>query len=50
MRPLYFENGVLRLIDQTKLPEETIWREYSSYDQVAKAIKDMIIRGHRQLV
>lgn len=45
MRPLYFENGVLRLIDQTKLPEETIWREYSSYDQVAKAIKDMIIRG-----
>jgi methylthioribose-1-phosphate isomerase len=45
MRPLYFENGVLRLIDQTKLPGETIWHEYSSSDQVAKAIKDMIVRG-----
>jgi len=45
MRPLYFENGVLRLIDQTRLPEETIWHECSAYEQVAKAIKDMIIRG-----
>lgn len=45
MRPLYFENGILRLIDQTKLPGEAIWHEYSSYDQVAKAIKDMIVRG-----
>lgn len=45
MRPLYFENGVLRLIDQTKLPESTVWHECCSYDQVAKAIKDMIIRG-----
>lgn len=45
MRPLYFENGVLKLIDQTKLPNETIWHEYRSYEQVAAAIKDMIVRG-----
>jgi methylthioribose-1-phosphate isomerase len=45
MRPLYFENWVLRLIDQTRLPEEIIWLECSTYGQVAKAIKDMIIRG-----
>lgn len=45
MRPLYFENGVLKLIDQTKLPVETVWHEYKSYKQVAKAIKDMIVRG-----
>lgn len=45
MRPLYFENGKLRLIDQTKLPGATIWHEYTSYEQVAKAIKDMIVRG-----
>lgn len=45
MRPLLFENGVLKLIDQTKLPNETIWHEYKSYEQVAKAIKDMIVRG-----
>ena len=45
MRPLYFENGVLKLIDQTRLPGETIWHELTSYEQVAKAIKDMIVRG-----
>ncbi len=45
MRPLYFENGVLKLIDQTKLPARTIWHEYHSYKEVAKAIRDMIVRG-----
>ena len=45
MRPLYYENGVLKLIDQTKLPGEIVWHEYKSYEQVAKAIKDMIVRG-----
>lgn len=45
MRPLYFENGILKLIDQTKLPRESVWHEYSSYELVAKAIKDMIVRG-----
>ena len=39
MRPLYFENGVLRLIDQTKLPEETIWREYSLMIRLLKQLK-----------
>ncbi len=45
MRPLIYENGKLRLIDQTRLPAETIWHEYTSWEQVAKAIKDMIVRG-----
>lgn len=45
MRPLYYENGVLRLLDQTKLPAETIWHELTTHEQVAKAIKDMIVRG-----
>ena len=45
MRPLYYENGALRLLDQTKLPHETVWHEYRSHEQVAKAIKDMIVRG-----
>lgn len=45
MRPLHFENNTLRLIDQTKLPGETIWHEFSTYDQIAKAIRDMIVRG-----
>lgn len=45
MRPLYFENGVLKLLDQTKLPTETVWHEYKSCDQVAEAIRKMIVRG-----
>ncbi len=45
MRPIKFENGALRLIDQTRLPAKTIWNEYNTYTEVAGAIKDMIVRG-----
>jgi methylthioribose-1-phosphate isomerase len=45
MRPLMFKNGTLKLIDQTRLPGETVWHEYTDYRQVAKAIRDMIVRG-----
>ena len=45
MRPLYFGNGVLKLIDQTKLPTETHWHQCHTYQQVAEAIRDMIVRG-----
>ena len=45
LRPLIFENGVLKLIDQTRLPNETIWHEYTTYKEVAKAIRNMIVRG-----
>ncbi|MGI9533844.1 MAG: S-methyl-5-thioribose-1-phosphate isomerase [Thermodesulfobacteriota bacterium] len=33
------------MIDQLKLPNEEIYREYSSYTEVADAIKSMVIRG-----
>lgn len=45
MRPLIFEDGKLKLIDQTRLPGEVTWHEYTDYRQVAKAIRDMIVRG-----
>lgn len=45
MRPLIFNNGVLKLIDQTRLPGEVIWQECTDYRQVADAIRDMIVRG-----
>lgn len=45
MKPIIWENGILKLIDQTKLPTETIWNEYKDYVSTAKAIKDMIVRG-----
>ncbi|NLL04475.1 MAG: S-methyl-5-thioribose-1-phosphate isomerase [Clostridiaceae bacterium] len=45
MRPLEFCNGVLRLIDQTKLPLENKIVELSTYEEIADAIKTMIVRG-----
>ncbi len=45
MRPLEYENGVLKLIDQTKLPTENITFECKTYNDAAIAIKDMIVRG-----
>ncbi|MCG8502299.1 MAG: S-methyl-5-thioribose-1-phosphate isomerase [Firmicutes bacterium] len=45
MRPIQWENGVLKLIDQTRLPTEYIVNEYTDYKVVAQAIKDMIVRG-----
>ncbi len=45
MRPLDFENGKLRLIDQTKLPTELNYVECGTCEEVATAIRDMIVRG-----
>lgn len=45
MRPLEYRDGVLKLIDQTKLPTQKIYVECTTYMEVAEAIKNMIIRG-----
>ena len=45
MRPLEFKDGVLKLIDQTKLPTELVYVECRTYKEVAASIVDMIIRG-----
>lgn len=45
MKTLEFINGALKLIDQTKLPNEIKYMECSTYKEVAKAITDMIVRG-----
>ena len=45
MLTVYWSNGRVRLIDQTKLPLEEKWLELSNYQQVAKAIKTMQVRG-----
>jgi methylthioribose-1-phosphate isomerase len=45
MRPLEYKDGVLKLIDQTKLPNEHIIMECRTYTEVADAIKNMIVRG-----
>ncbi len=45
MKPVYFENGALKLIDQTLLPTEEVIRSYTDYREVAEAIKTMVVRG-----
>lgn len=45
MKTLEFCNGSLKLIDQTKLPLEHKIVELSTLEEVADAIKSMIVRG-----
>ena len=45
MRPLHFKNDHLILLDQTKLPTEVIWVKCVTWEQVADAIKTMVVRG-----
>ncbi|HHU70309.1 MAG TPA: S-methyl-5-thioribose-1-phosphate isomerase [Thermoanaerobacterales bacterium] len=45
MKPIIWEKGCLKLLDQTKLPLEEKIIECRSYQAVADAIRDMIVRG-----
>lgn len=43
--PLSFSNGRLKLLDQRRLPREEKWIECKTAEEVAHAIREMIIRG-----
>ena len=45
MKSVWVENGVIKLIDQRKLPRELVIFEARTLEDVAYAIKDMIVRG-----
>ncbi len=45
IKPLEFKQNKLYVINQLKLPHQVEWVELKTYQDVAKAIKDMIIRG-----
>ena len=45
IRPIKYSDGVLRLIDQRRLPTEEVWQEYTDYREVAEAIRNMVVRG-----
>ena len=45
IRPIHWLDGKVRLIDQTRLPAEEVWLEFSTYAEVIQAIKEMRIRG-----
>ena len=40
-----WKNGVVRMLDQTKLPFETVYNECKDYQTVAKGIKELWVRG-----
>ena len=39
------QNGIVRLVDQRKLPQQFVVAELRDYREVARAIKEMWIRG-----
>ena len=45
IRPYRYQDGVLRLLDQRRLPNEETWLEYRDYQGVAEAIRSMVVRG-----
>ena len=45
MKALEWTGTALRLLDQTKLPVQIEWVECTTYQQVAAAIEQMIVRG-----
>ncbi len=45
IRPIKFEKGKLKIIDQTVLPYRLAYLELNSYEKVVEAIKKMQIRG-----
>ncbi len=40
-----WQDGRVRMLDQRKLPHETVYNEYETAEEVAEAIRDMVIRG-----
>ena len=45
LRTVEWKDNKVIMIDQTKLPTELVFVEYTNYDQVANAIKTLIVRG-----
>jgi len=45
IKPIEYENGACRMIDQRLLPGEEVWIDYTDYQGVAQAIKTMVVRG-----
>ncbi len=45
IKPIQWDNGVVRWIDVSRLPWEEVWRETRSVERLARAIESMEIRG-----
>jgi methylthioribose-1-phosphate isomerase len=45
LRTVEWKNNKVVMIDQTKLPNELVFVEYDDYNQVADAIRTLVVRG-----
>ena len=45
LRTIEWKNNKVIMIDQTKLPNELVFVEYSDFNQVADAIRNLVVRG-----
>lgn len=45
MKPIEWTSGKLRLLDQTLLPRKKVWLEIDNHEGVARAIREMRVRG-----
>jgi methylthioribose-1-phosphate isomerase len=45
IKPVYYEDGVVKMVDQTLLPGQWKEREYNTHEDIARAIETMVIRG-----
>lgn len=45
IKPLYWEDGTVKLLDQTRLPQEEVWLTLTRWEEVAEAIRAMRVRG-----
>ncbi len=45
IRPIRFVAGKCQMLDQRLLPGQEVWLDYDSYEDVAVAIRSMVVRG-----
>jgi len=45
LKTIEWKNDKVIMIDQTKLPNELVFVEYDDYNQVAEAIRNLVVRG-----
>jgi len=45
LKTIEWKNNKVIMIDQTKLPNDLVFVEYSDYNQIAEAIRTLVVRG-----
>ncbi len=50
IKTIEYVDGVVRMIDQTRLPAEKVFVDCKTIEEVGQAIQTMIIRERRQSV